>query len=120
MFLPTNNDLFSLFSHSKVEEVTIPSSDDDGLMDAMIPDKYKSSKSGNQKLPKTNQKSPINEFSRMVSEIVSEIEYPEPDGRVQCPRCDLVMNKTSIRRHIGSVHLKQVKHLNSTSDPLSK
>ena len=56
----------------------------------MIPDKYKtSSKSSNPKLPKTNQKSPINEFSRMVSEIFSEIEYPEPDGRVACPRCDL-------------------------------
>ena len=120
MFLSTNNDLRSIFSHSKVEEVTLPSSDDDGLMDAMIPDKYKSSKNSNQKLPKNNQKSPINEFARMVSEIVAEIEYPEPDGRVSCPRCDLVMNKASIRRHIGSVHLKQVKHLNSTSDPLSK
>ena len=109
----------SIFSHSKVEEIKIESSDDDGLMEAMMPDKYKP-KNSNPKLPKTNQKSPINEFSRLVSEIVSEIEYPEPDGRVQCPRCDLVMNKSSIRRHIGSVHLKQVKHLNSTSDPLSK
>ena len=109
----------SIFSHSKVEEIKIESSDDDGLMEAMMPDKYKP-KNSNPKLPKTNQKSPINEFSRLVSEIVNEIEYPEPDGRVQCPRCDLVMNKSSIRRHIGSVHLKQVKHLNSTSDPLSK
>ena len=119
MFLSTNNDLFSVFSHSKVEEVTVFSSDDDDLLEAMIPDKYKA-KNSNQKLPKNNQKSPINEFARMVSEIFNEIEYPEPDGRVACPRCDLVMNKSSIRRHIGSVHLKQVKHLNSTSDPLSK
>ena len=102
--------MFSLFSHSKVEEVAISSSSDDGLMEAMMPEKYKP-KNSNQKLPKNNPKSPINEFARMVSEIFNEIEYPEPDGRVACPRCDLVMNKSSIRRHIGSVHLKQVKHL---------
>ena len=88
MFLSTNNDFFSVFSHSKVEEVTVFSSDDDDLLEAMIPDKYKA-KNSNQKLPKNNQKSPINEFARMVSEIFSEIEYPEPDGRVACPRCDL-------------------------------
>ena len=52
----------------------------------------------------------------MVSEIASEIKYPEPDGRVQCPRCDLIMSKNSIRRHIKVVHLKQKR--NGTVDPL--
>ena len=58
------------------------------------------SPNNNHKPPNTNFTSPNNEISRMVSEIASEIKYPEPDGRVQCPRCDLIMSKNSIRRHI--------------------
>ena len=74
------------------------------------------SPNNNHKPPTTNLTSPNNEISRMVSEIASEIKYPEPDGRVQCPRCDLIMSKNSIRRHIKVVHLKQKR--NGTIDPL--
>ena len=70
----------------------------------------------NPKPPNTIFASPNNEISRMVSEIASEIKYPEPDGRVQCPRCDLIMSKNSIRRHIKVVHLKQKR--SDQKDPL--
>ena len=76
------------------------------------------SPNNNHKPPNTNFTSPNNEISRMVSEIASEIKYPEPDGRVQCPRCDLIMSKNSIRRHIKVVHLKQKRSDHIRSDPL--
>merc|ERR1719270_11497 len=57
-----------------------------------------------------------NETTRMLTEIMREIKEQDPDGKVQCPRCELAMNKTSIRRHIANVHLHQKK--SRPTDPL--